>query len=110
VRVRHLPGGAARAGSTAGRVLVQVDPPSAAQNGRGGAGEIGEIGPLELCTRVQSIHFGSLACTKLDLGQPEHAIAPAYAPFLAVEDSTTTSVAEDSIISHHGPFALVGGE
>jgi hypothetical protein len=29
-------------------------------------------------------------------------IVPAYAPFLAVEDSTTTSVAEDSIITSGG--------
>jgi hypothetical protein len=38
-RVRHLPGGAARAGNTSGRVLVQRNPPLAAQNGRGGGRE-----------------------------------------------------------------------
>ena len=73
VRDRHLPGGAARAGSTPGRVLVQLDPPSAAQNGRGGGrGERRNSFNGPLASRLLGLLAVWLS-TKARVGQHEHA-------------------------------------
>ena len=102
MRVRHLPGGAARAGSTSGRVLVQLDPPSAAQNGRGG----GRGERLNLVDRLLSpatfALFWQFGSRKSSKGKPERARGALYRPRCVLARSALSCVAEDSIATSGG--------
>ena len=76
---------------------MQLDPPSAAQNGRGGgAGGSGETASTALCLEAKST-FDSLARHKSSKGKPERARGALYRPRCVPARSALSCVAEGSI-------------